>query len=190
MCGESLPGFEPGQVRQVDDPPAGRAQRRCRALGAEEDSAKIEILDGVPLLRCRLVEAEPVHHCRGIDQHVELSELLDHTLWKRARRSGIRQISVEARGTPTRVEDLLLQLVRSPARCVMMNGDGHSAFRQRRSHGSAQAPPGTRYQGDAALQLHQSDPAGTGEIGRICPVTVASELARDITPSVISCIST
>src|SRR5687768_17217859 len=57
-------------------------------------------------------------------------------------------------------------------------------------HHPAQPSPRTRDQGDAALQLHQRGPADTGEIGRTWPVIVAPGAASDMTPSVISCIST
>jgi predicted PurR-regulated permease PerM len=73
---------------------------------------------------------------------------------------------------------------------ALVYGDGHPTLSQGGSHRAAKAAARTGDQRHAALQLHQGDPAGTGEMGRIWPVTVASELASDITPSVISCIST
>ena len=72
----------------------------------------------------------------------------------------------------------------------MVDGERHSPVGQRRGHGTAEPPPGAGDQGHAAPELHQmrsggdrrdrKDLAGHGGVGA----------ARDMTPSVISCIST
>ena len=102
----------------------------------------------------------------------------------------VTQVGLEADGSAAGRNDLIPQRVGAGTGGVVVNGQGHALVGQRRRHRAAQPPAGAGDQGHTALELHQCFPAATGEIGRIWPLVVESELASDITPSVISCSST
>src|SRR3954451_24012421 len=73
---------------------------------------------------------------------------------------------------------------------MIMDGQRHTPCRQRTSHGLAEPPSGAGHQGHLAPELHQRAPAPAGEIGKMAPVLAGVSSASDITPSVMSRIST
>src|SRR3954468_2275213 len=130
------------------------------------------------------------HDGCGVDQNVEAAQRLNHLLGKTACGFCIGEIGGEPGRSAPLPNDLLLQVPGSFPGSVMMDGDSHPALGKRQRHCAPKAPPCARHQGNPAAQIHYTRAAPAGAMGTSSPVVSVVGLARDITPSVISCIST
>src|SRR5437867_13272412 len=105
MRGKSLPRLETREIRQVHHLATCRPERGDGALGAKEDRAEIQGMNGVPSLRGGLLEGEPMHDGRRVDQHVEAAKLFSYALGKRSSGVGVGEVGAEAVGVSASTED-------------------------------------------------------------------------------------